>query len=256
MPTIESLLAIEILDSRGRPTVSAACRFASSVTATASVPSGASTGSAEALELRDGDASRYGGLGCRHAVANINGAVNDALRGKDFTSQRQLDEALIALDGTPNKSRLGANAILAVSIAFARACAAERRVPLHQHLADMIVQAVHALPRLTVNLFSGGKHAGGQVPIQDVLLVPRTAKTIDESLATVYAVYQAAVELIARGFNARPLTADEGGLAPPFPDIDRMFQYAVGAIVLAELKTHDVALAMDVASTHFYRDGK
>jgi enolase len=256
MAKIERLSAMEILDSRGRPTVSAACRFASGVGAAASVPSGASTGSGEALELRDGDPSRYGGVGCRRAVENINREINDALRGKDFTSQQQLDEMMIARDGTPNKSRLGANAILAVSIAFARACAAEQGIPLYQHFADMIEQSPRTLPRLTVNLFSGGKHAGGQVPIQDVLLVPRTAKTIDESLATVYAVYQAAIELIARGFNARPLTADEGGLAPPFPDVDRMFQYAVGAIVLAELKTQNVALAVDVAASHFFRDGR
>src|SRR5439155_17709824 len=124
MPRIEQLSALEILDSRGRPTISAACRLSGSTTAaTASVPSGASTGAAEALELRDGDANRYGGLGVRNAVANINSEIAAALAGKNFDHQSDLDRFLIDLDGTPNKSRLGANAILAVSLAFARACA-------------------------------------------------------------------------------------------------------------------------------------
>src|SRR5688500_19054643 len=195
MPTIQQLSAREILDSRGKPTVKATCVVDDGVTASASVPSGASTGRAEALELRDGDPSRYRGLGCRKAVGHVRTAINDALRGDEFERQDQLDEAIMALDGTPNKSRLGANAILAVSIAFARACAAERRVPLYQHFADILGSPLRTLPRLTVNLFSGGKHAGGQVPLQDVLVVPIAAKTIDESLATTYAVYQAAAEL-------------------------------------------------------------
>src|SRR5436190_7052845 len=199
--TISELSALEILDSRGRPTVRCTCRLDSGAVASASVPSGASTGHAEALELRDGEPSRYGGLGCRGAVANISGELNAALSHKRLESQRELDEAMIALDGTPNKSRLGANAILAVSIAFARASAIERGVPLYRHFADMIGQPPRTLPRLTVNLFSGGKHAGGQVPIQDVLLVPMSAKTIDESLAQVYAVYQAAAELGQRKYG-------------------------------------------------------
>src|SRR5690349_7174836 len=132
------LSALEILDSRGRPTVKAACGFADGARATASVPSGASTGAAEALELRDGDPNRYRGLGCRVAAGHIGGEIARALAGGSFDLQADLDRALVALDGTPNKARLGANALLAVSLAFARAVAAERGVPLYQHFANIL----------------------------------------------------------------------------------------------------------------------
>src|SRR5579862_2466839 len=227
MPIIESLSAIEILDSRGRPTVGVTCRLRSGTSAWASVPSGASTGGAEAAELRDGDRNRFGGLGCRRAVGHVNQQINDAVRGKDYPSQADLDRALIALDGSANKSNLGANAILAVSIAFARAVANERREPLFGYFASLIGQKPATLPRLTINLFSGGKHAGGQVPIQDVLIVPLAARTIDESLATAYAVYQSAARLCGRKYNTRTLVADEGGLAPPFPTCEAMLEDAV-----------------------------
>src|ERR1700729_266540 len=163
MPKIERLFGREILDSRGRPTVLATCVFEGGVSASASVPSGASTGTAEAFELRDGDPKRYRGLGCRRAAANIDGVLHDSLAGRVFIEQFELDRAMIALDGTPTKSRIGANAILAVSIAFARACALERGIPLYQHFASMFGAPANTLPRLTVNLFSGGKHAGQQV---------------------------------------------------------------------------------------------
>jgi len=256
MPMIEQLTALEILDSRGRPTVSAACRFTSGVTASASVPSGASTGSAEAFELRDRDPSRYGGLGCRRAVENINREINEALRGMQFETQQQLDEALIALDGTPNKSRLGANAILAVSLSFARASSIEQRTPLYTYFAQLLAKPqAESVPRLTVNLFSGGKHAGGQVEVQDVLVVPRSAKTIDESLAVVYAIYQSAFAIAQKRYGIRMLRADEGGLAPPFENVDVMLQQSVEAIERAKLKPRaDVALAVDVASSHFYEN--
>jgi enolase len=222
----------------------------------ASVPSGASTGRAEAVELRDGDISRYGGLGCRRAVANINGELNKALRDQSITTQRDLDQKLIALDGTPDKSCLGANAILAVSLAFARACAAERRIPLFPHLAEIVGLPPRALPRPTINLFSGGKHAGGQVPIQDVLVVPLSARTFDDSLAAAYAVYQAAAALCAKKYGMRALVADEGGLAPPFPSADAMLDDAVESIRAAGFSPgKDVAIAVDVAASHFYRDG-
>jgi enolase len=253
MPTIEHISALEILDSRGRPTVRATVRLAGQPPVSASVPSGASTGSAEAMELRDGDPKRYGGLGCRKAVANVNGEVAATITGRFFGSHVELDHALIDLDGTPNKSRLGANAILAVSIAFARACAAARKVPLYQHFADTIGQPLRTLPRLTVNLFSGGKHAGGQVPIQDVLIVPAAARTIDDGLATVYAVYQAAAKLTNAKYATRALKADEGGLAPPFRGVAEMLGVAVESIRAAGFEPgRDVALAVDVASTHFY----
>jgi enolase len=257
MPRIEHLSALEILDSRGRPTVLAACRLSGGAIITASVPSGASTGSAEAIELRDEDPNHYNGLGCRKAVHKIKTEIAQALTGKDFQNQAELDLALIDLDGTPDKSRLGANSILAVSIAFARACAAHEQRPLHEHFADIAGAATRQrLPRLTINLFSGGKHAGGQVPIQDVLLVPITARTIDESLASVYAIYQSAARLTQQKYGARPLKADEGGLAPPFPNVEIMLDDAVEAIRLAGFEPgREIALAVDVASTHFFNDG-
>lgn len=256
MPTIDHLQAMEILDSRGRPTVWARCVLADGSIADASVPSGASTGSAEALELRDGDRNRYRGLGCTKAVGNIIGPIQENLRGHDFADQQEMDRALLALDGTPNKSNLGANAILAVSIAFARACAASQDQPLHAHFAKIAGQAGQTLPRLTVNLFSGGKHAGGQVCIQDVLLVPTSAKTINEGLAMVWEVYQSAAELCLRKYNTRALKADEGGLAPPFASTEDMLRDAMEAISAAGFRPgRDIALAVDVASSHFYEDG-
>ena len=255
MPTISELRALEILDSRGRPTLLATCALASGVTATASVPSGASTGTAEALELRDRDPRRYRGLGCLTAARHVSEDIQRALRGKSFASQAALDEALIALDGTPNKSRLGANAILAVSLAFARAHAAERGVPLYRHFGEMAGAPASRLPRPMINLFSGGKHAGGQTAIQDVLIIP-TATTMGQVLADAYAVYQAAAELTQRKYNARPLKADEGGLAPPFVDEEAMLQDALEAICLAGLEPgRDIALAVDVASSHFFEKG-
>jgi enolase len=254
---IEQLTALEILDSRGRPTVRGTCRLAGGAEASASVPSGASTGTAEALELRDGDPRRYRGLGCRRAVANIRGALNEALSGKTFRDQAELDETMLELDGTPNKSRLGANAILAVSLAFARAAAHQRHLPLYRHFADMVGAPPRTLPRPTINLFSGGKHAGAQAPIQDVLVVPAAARTMDEALAMTFAVYTAAAELMWKKYGMRLLRADEGGLAPPFASCEAMLGDAVAAIEAAGLKPRvEVALAVDVASSHFWKDGR
>lgn len=256
MSVIQQITAREILDSRGRPTVAASCKLDSGAVGAASVPSGASTGRAEALELRDGDARRYGGLGCRTAVANVNGPIHQALARRTIVSQQMLDEALLGLDGTPNKSRLGANAILAVSLAFARAQAAEFNRPLYRHFAAMLDDVPRTLPRMTINLFSGGKHAGGQVCIQDVLVVPVAAVTIDDGLAATSAVYQAAAKHTQEKYGARALKADEGGLAPPFPATEAMLSDAVEAIRRAGFTPgRDVALAVDVASSHFYCDG-
>src|SRR6266508_3026765 len=268
MSIIQHLSGREILDSRGRPTVRATCALASGAIAGASVPSGASTGAAEALELRDRDPRRYRGLGCRAAAGNITGELHHALVGRAFETQHALDEALIALDGTPSKSRLGANALLGVSLAFARAVALEQGIPLYQRFAAILderppttdrgsriedgrssrrdprssildprssesrssfVARPSSLPRLTVNLFSGGKHAGGQTPIQDVLVVPVAARTIDEGLAVVYEIYQAAAELVSRKYGMRALTADAGALAPEFASGEAMLSDAAEA---------------------------
>jgi enolase len=255
MPTIERLSGREILDSRGRPTVLATCILEGGVSASASVPSGASTGTAESFELRDKDPKRYQGLGCRRAAANIGGEIQAALVGHQFTDQAEVDGKLIALDGTPTKSHLGANAILAVSVAFARASALERNAPLYQHFVDLLGAGANVLPRLTINLFSGGKHAGQQVSIQDVLIIPMSARTVDEALVTAFDVYQAAADIILRKYGMRLLTADEGGLAPPCRSAEEMLGLAVEAIEQAGFRPgKDVFLGIDVASTHFYQD--
>ncbi|MEX1018535.1 MAG: phosphopyruvate hydratase [Litorilinea sp.] len=253
---VERVRALEILDSRGRPTLLTTCELQGGSVADASVPSGASTGAAEAWELRDGDPARYGGLGVRRAVANVNTSLHAALHGQPFADQAALDAALLAQDGTPNKSNLGANALLSVSLAFARAAAQQMGIPLYTYFARQFGAGAPAqLPRPTINLFSGGKHAGGQISIQDVLVVA-AAPTVADSLAMTYAVYQAAARLSHTKYDMRALTADEGGLAPPFPDTETMLGDAVRAIEDAGLTPgRDVFLAVDVASSHFYADG-
>lgn len=256
MHAIKTLKGLEILDSRGRPTVKATCMLEGGHTGEASVPSGASSGAAEAHELRDGDPARYGGRGCRQAVGHIDQEIQAACRGRSFEDQEALDRFLIKLDGTPNKSRLGANAILAVSLAFCRAIAAAHNKPLYQHFAEVIGNPHPRLPRPTINLFSGGLHAGGQVPIQDVLMVPASASSIDEALVQVHAVFYAAADWAGKQFGYRLLRADEGGLAPPFKDATAMLEAAVIAIEQAGYRPgEDVALAVDVASSHFFKQG-
>lgn len=255
MLRIQKIGALEILDSRGRPTVRASCSLEDGATATASVPSGASTGRAEALDLRDGDLSRYRGAGCRKAVENIRTVIARALEDREVAHQRELDEVLLELDGTTDKHRLGANALLAVSLAFARAHAVSNGEALYEHFARIAGTRVESLPRLTINLFSGGLHAGGQTAIQDVLLVP-TSPSIDEGLAVAHAVYMAAAELIREKYGMRLLTADEGGLAPDFPDTEAMLSDAVATIERAGYRPGDeVFLALDIAASHFYIDG-
>ncbi|MEQ9423520.1 MAG: phosphopyruvate hydratase [Cyclobacteriaceae bacterium] len=255
MSEIKKIWALEILDSRGRPTVKAYCQLRSGQTGVASVPSGASTGKAEANELRDGD-SRFNGLGCLKAVQNVNSAINRHLTGKVVYSQQELDEALIALDGTINKSRLGANAILAVSLAYARAKAQMKGQELHQYFAQLAEVSTQYMPRPTINLFSGGKHAGGQVAIQDLLIVP-TQQTTIEVMDCAYRVYQSAADICDQKYGVRALSADEGGLAPPFTNIEDMFEDAIKAIEMAGfVPGEDVMLALDVASSHFYNNGR
>jgi enolase len=256
MPVIKSIVAREILDCRGRPTVEACCVLASGGTGVASVPSGASTGAAEAHELRDQDPRRYGGYGCRQAVANVNDEIAAAIQSRTWHTQADLDRALIALDGTPQKSRLGANAILAVSLSFARAVADRHSEPLWRYFARLMQTWPSTVPRLTINLFSGGMHAGAQVEIQDALIVPLSAPTISRSLEMAYDVYAAAAKICAERYGMRLLRADEGGLAPPFPSVEAMLSTTVEAIERAGYKPgHDVAMAVDVASTHFHDGG-
>src|SRR5688500_6133056 len=223
---LQALRALEVLDSRGRPTVAAAC-CVNDAWGEVSVPAGASTGAGEALDLRDGNPSRYAGLGCLRAVSHVTGEIAAALVGQKLPDQAALDSTLVELDGTPDKSRLGANATLAVSLAFARACAAARGVPLYRHFADIAGVARPALPQLTVNLFSGGKHAGGQMSVQDVLVVPLGPTGVGVALERVVAVVRAAEKLVVEKYHERPLKADEGGLAPPFPSVEEALDDAV-----------------------------
>ncbi|MCY4540751.1 MAG: phosphopyruvate hydratase [Chloroflexi bacterium] len=255
MSRIKSVSAIEILDSRGRPTLLARCELSDGVVGRASAPSGASTGSAEALELRDRDPARYAGLGCLKAAENVSQHIHRAIAGGDFASQEALDRCLVDLDGTDKKSRLGANAILSVSLAFARAQAAQRGVELYRHFAD-IAGTAPRLPKPMINLYSGGLHAGRQVAIQDVQIVAPSAAGIRETLAVVSDVFRAAAKGLHENYHMRLLTADEGGLAPPFATSQAMFREAVRAIETAGYAPSDeVALTVDVAASHFYDDG-
>ncbi len=260
MNEIASLTALEILDSRGWPTIKTTCTLADGTRAAASIPSGRSTGAAEACELRDGDPARYRGKGCRQAVANVNTVLHQALSTAAFANQQELDQALIDIDGSPNKQRLGANALLSVSIAFARARAARDGLPLNEYFSRLLQdRPEHAarFPRLTINLFSGGRHAGKQVAIQDVLIVPTAAQSIDESLVMMNRIYHAAADQTYGRYGMRLLTADEGGLAPPFENSEAMLQAAVAAIEGAGWQPgRDAHLALDVAASHFYRDGR
>jgi enolase len=251
MIKIKWLSAWEILDSRGRPTVAATLTLNDGTAATVSVPSGASTGRAEAKELRDGG-KRFQGLGCQKAVTNIRGPMAAALQNESFDGQEQLDSRLLDLDGTPNKSGLGANAILAVSLAFARATAAHQQLELFEYFASLLPSASPRLPALTINLFSGGKHAFGQVAIQDVLVVPRFGLSISERLAQMYDIYQQAAVINRKRYGAPALTADEGGLAPPFANSLEMLETAVEAVRAAGYQLgQEVTLAVDVAASHF-----
>jgi enolase len=248
------LHAVEILDSRGRPTVAATMRLADGTVSTVSIPSGASTGKAEAKELRD-HLKPYRGLGCRKAVENVRGPIAKAVVGRDFSGQEDLDLCLTGLDGTTDKSRLGANAILATSLVFARAAAACQGISLFRYFADLLPEVTPLLPRLSVNLFSGGKHAFGQVALQDVLVVPSPGLSVAASLAMVYEIYQTAAEIVARRYGTRALTADEGGLAPPFQSSIEMLELAAESVTEAGYGLgREISLAIDVAASHFVEE--
>ena len=249
---IERVFAREILDSRGRPTVEADVVLADGTLGRASVPSGASTGMHEAVELRDREPERYGGLGVRRAVANVRDVIGPALRGRSASDQQGLDALLIELDGTPNKSRLGANALLSASLAACRAAALSARVPLYQHIASIADTARPTIPLPMVNIVSGGLHAGGQIEIQDVLAMPVGAETFGQALEWAWRVHHAAGQRVRREGHP-PLVADEGGWAPPFQTNEQALEWVTDAIAAAGLRPGiDVSIAIDVAATHFF----
>lgn len=253
MSVIESIHAREILDSRGNPTVEAEIGLRSGFRGRAMVPSGASTGSREAVELRDGDATRYLGKGVRSAVANVNGEIAKCVRGMAAQEQAELDRALIELDGTDNKSRLGANAILAVSLAYAHAAAAEAEQPLYHHLGG---SRAHEMPVPMMNVINGGAHADNNVDIQEFMILPVGASSFAEALRCGAEVFHQLKKVLGkRGLGTG--VGDEGGFAPDLPSNEAALETLVEAIEGAGYRLKfDVMLGLDAASSEFYRDGR
>jgi enolase len=253
-PTICRVHAREVLDSRGNPTVEVEVNCAGGAWGRAIVPSGASTGRHEAVELRDGDATRHGGKGVRHVVTNVRDILAPQIRGVDATEQTRIDRLLCQVDGTPNKSRLGANAILGVSLACAHAAAASRGQSLWRYLDT---EGVARMPLPMVNLISGGLHAGGNLDLQDFLFMPICARSYSEALEMTVAVYRALARVLIRHGFEGVLVGDEGGYGPRLQTNEQAIEMILRAIEEAGLKPGDqAALALDVASTHFYRDGR
>lgn len=255
MPKIESVTALEVLDSRGNPTVQATVTAAGGVTGQAIVPSGISTGRHEATELRDNDERRYGGKGVLEAVKNVKGEIQAALFGRDTANQNKIDRLLLELDGTPNKSRLGANALLAVSLACARAEAASQSLPLYLYLQQLFARRVPTLPVPQMNLINGGKHASNKLSIQEYQVLPVGSPSFAESLRMGVEVYHALRELLlAEGFQVE--VADEGGFAPKMETSEMVFTFLVRAIEKAGyVPGVDAFLGIDAAATEFY-DGE
>ncbi|MHC5264323.1 phosphopyruvate hydratase [Streptomyces sp. UC4497] len=243
------LFAWEALDSRGRPTVGCEVVLSGGGRGTATVPSGASTGRHEARELRDGEA-RYGGNGVRRAVAHVTGEIAEAVRGLDATDQRQLDTTLRALDGTADLGRLGANAVLAVSVATARAAADARRLPLYEAVAEP--GATPLLPLPMVNIISGGAHAGRSLDVQDFLAVPLGATTFAEAIEWASRVRAGTADVLADRGLPVALVADEGGLGPVLPSNRTALEVLVQGVERAGLRPgDDIGIAIDIAATQF-----
>ena len=241
---IVSVKGREILDSRGRPTVEADVILADGTLGRASVPSGASTGRHEAVELRDGDPARYRGLGVLRAVANISGEIASTVRGLPADDQRSLDDALIVVDGDQRKARLGANAALAVSLATCRAAAIGRGVPLYRHIADLC-GTEPSIPLPMVNIVSGGLHAGRQLDIQDVLAIPLAATSFRDALETVVMIYNRVGDMV-RAAGYPPLGADEGGWGPPLASDREAIEWVARAITDEGIVA---GIALDIAAS-------
>jgi enolase len=257
MSKISKVIAREILDSRGNPTVEADVILTSGLVGTACAPSGASTGSREALELRDGDNSRYHGKGVLKAVNIINGQINDALLGFDALNQQAIDQTMIELDGTENKSTLGANAILAVSLAVAKAAALSKEQPLYQHLAALYGSLnTLSLPLPMMNIINGGEHADNNIDIQEFMIQPVGAKSFSEGLRMGAEVFQQLKKVLtARGLNTA--VGDEGGFAPDLASNEEALVVIKEAVEQAGYELgKDFTLALDCAASEFYQDGR
>ncbi len=253
MPSIVDLTAREILDSRGNPTVECDVTLESGGFGRAAVPSGASTGAHEAVELRDGDRSRYGGKGVRTAVGNIEGEILEAIGGLDATDQVKLDNIMINLDGTPNKARLGANAILAVSLAVAKAAADHLGLPLYRYIGGTHART---LPVPMMNIVNGGKHADNPIDIQEFMIQPIAAGTVAEAVrmgSEIFATLKK--ELHDAGHNTN--VGDEGGFAPNLKSAEEALSFIAKSVEKAGYRPgEDVMFALDPASTEFFKDGK
>ncbi len=257
MSLIKAVTALEVLDSRGNPTVEAEVLLESGVRGLACAPSGASTGSREALELRDGDKSRYLGKGVLTAVANINDRIQPVLLGKDPANQRELDQIMIDLDGTDNKGELGANAILAVSLAAAKAAATDAGIPLYEHIANVNgTPGVYSMPVPMMNIVNGGEHADNNVDIQEFMVQPVAAKTFAEALQCGAEIFHALKAVLnERGLNTA--VGDEGGFAPNLESNAAALSLISEAVANAGYKLgSEVTLALDCAASEFYKDGE
>jgi enolase len=252
MSAIVDIIAREVLDSRGNPTVEAEVALDSGAVGRAIVPSGASTGAHEAAELRDGDKSRYGGKGVLKAVGNVEGEIFDALSGMDPTEQLRIDETMIELDGTPNKARLGANAILAVSLATARAAAADLGLPLYRYVGGTFART---LPVPMMNIINGGKHADNPIDIQEFMVMPVAAGTMADAVrigAEVFAALKKALHDAGHNTNV----GDEGGFAPNIGSADEALGFIAKACEAAGHRVgEDVVFALDCAASEFFHDG-
>ncbi|WP_413794220.1 MULTISPECIES: phosphopyruvate hydratase [unclassified Pseudomonas] len=257
MAKIVDIKGREVLDSRGNPTVEADVLLDNGIIGSACAPSGASTGSREALELRDGDKSRYLGKGVLNAVANINGPIRELLLGKDPADQKALDHAMIKLDGTENKATLGANAILAVSLAAAKAAAQDQDLPLYAHIANLNgTPGVYSMPVPMMNIINGGEHADNNVDIQEFMVQPVGAKTFSEGLRMGTEIFHHLKAVLkARGLSTA--VGDEGGFAPNLASNEDALKVISEAVANAgyTLGT-DVTLALDCAASEFFEDGK
>ncbi|MDB6141806.1 MAG: Enolase [Pseudomonas sp.] len=257
MAKIVDIKGREVLDSRGNPTVEADVLLDNGIIGSACAPSGASTGSREALELRDGDKSRYLGKGVLKAVANINGPIRSLLLGKDPVDQKALDHAMIALDATENKASLGANAILAVSLAAAKAAAQDQDLPLYAHIANLNgTPGVYSMPVPMMNIINGGEHADNNIDIQEFMVQPVGAKTFSEGLRMGTEIFHHLKAVLkARGLNTA--VGDEGGFAPNLASNEDALKVIEEAVTNAGYKLgSDVTLALDCAASEFYEDGK
>lgn len=251
---IEQVQALEVLDSRGRPTLTVSVRLSDGATAEAGVPSGASTGSREAVELRDGDPARFGGAGVTKAAGNVNGELNTALSGRSWSDLAEVDGAMCDLDGTPNKARLGANALIGTSMALARALAASSGKPLHDWLPGF-----GQPPRLPVpcfNVLNGGAHAPNPLDFQEFMVCPLGASSLREAVRAGAEVYQALRKLLAAGGHSTGL-GDEGGFAPNLAEPEEVLTLIVEAITAAGYPTgaEGVGIALDPAASEFFTDG-